>query len=122
MQKQSFLPCVNRRSFLKGSACVAAGLLLPETHFTGGVRKPNGNADWRYYGADPATTRYSPLDQINRGNVRDLRIAWTYHTGDLLGRSRTTMECTPIAVDGVMYVTSPLLKVCALDAVSGRLI
>ncbi|MBI3698140.1 MAG: pyrroloquinoline quinone-dependent dehydrogenase, partial [Acidobacteria bacterium] len=77
-------------------------------------------AEWPYYGADPGGTRHSPLNQINRSNVARLRVAWTFHTGDKRDRPQTTIECTPIVVDGVMYVTSPLLKVMALDPATGR--
>src|SRR5712692_6547934 len=39
--------------------------------------------DWRYYAGEPGGSKYSRLDQINRSNVTKLRLAWTYHTGDL---------------------------------------
>lgn len=77
-------------------------------------------ADWKYYAADPAGTRYSPLKQIDRSNVHKLRVAWTYRSGDKRDRPRTTNECTPIVVNGVMYVTSPQLKVIALDPATGK--
>ena len=44
-------------------------------------------SDWRYYLKDPAGTRYGTLDQINRANVKDLRVAWVYHTGNSNARS-----------------------------------
>jgi len=62
------------------------------------------------------------LDQIDRSNVHNLRVAWTYHTGDKMDRPQTTIECTPVVVDGVMYITTAQLKVCALDAANGRLL
>jgi quinoprotein glucose dehydrogenase len=71
-------------------------------------------------GNDPGCTRYSELDQINCGNVARLRPAWTYHTGELRGRTGKTIECTPIVVDGVMYVTTGYLRVVALDAATGQ--
>ena len=48
-----------------------------------------------------------------------LEVAWTYHTGDAQPEALTTIECTPIVVDGVMFVTSPRGKVIALDAARG---
>ena len=63
--------------------------------------------------------RYSPLDQIHRGNVAELEVAWTYHTGEL-ERGGKTIECTPLVVDGVMYLTTGHLRVIALDAATGR--
>ncbi len=77
-------------------------------------------SEWRAWSGDQSGSRYSPLKQIGRSNVARLRVAWTFHTGDKRDRPRTTIECTPIIVDGVMYVTSPLLKTIALDAATGR--
>ncbi len=114
---------VNRRSFLKQSAASAlATSILPTSICSASSGSQSGAREWRYYGSDPGGTRYSPLDQITRSNVRNLRIAWTYHTGDKRDRPRTTIECTPIVAKGVMYVTTALLKVCALDAANGRLL
>lgn len=76
--------------------------------------------DWPGVGSTPGCLRYSPLDQINRENVARLKPAWTYHTGELEGRTGKTIECTPIIVDGVMYVTTGYLRVVALDAATGK--
>jgi quinoprotein glucose dehydrogenase len=79
--------------------------------------------DWRAYGRDPGGTRFSALAQIDRGNVGRLRRAWTYHTGDLDPRpavQATAFECTPLAVDGMLYVSTPSGRVIALDGDTGR--
>src|SRR3954454_6077019 len=76
------------------------------------------SADWPNVGNDKGGTRYSTLDQINRDNVGKLKVAWTYHTGD--AGPATTIECTPLVVDGVMYVTTVKTKVVALDAATGQ--
>ena len=76
------------------------------------------NADWPNPGNDKGGTRYSTLDQINRGNVSNLKVAWTYRTGD--AGETTTIECTPLVVDGVMYVTTVTSRVVALDAGTGK--
>jgi quinoprotein glucose dehydrogenase len=75
------------------------------------------SVDWPVVGNDKGGMRYSPLAQIHRGNVRDLQVAWTFRTGDADG---TTIECTPLVIDGVMYVTSPKVKILALDAATGH--
>src|ERR1044071_5176369 len=75
--------------------------------------------DWRMYGGDSAGTKYSALDQINRTNVQRLKPAWVYHCGDR--NAASTIECNPIVVDGILFLTTPGLKLEALDAVSGRL-
>ena len=76
--------------------------------------------NWPGVGNNPGCMRYSPLDQINTGNVERLKPVWTYHTGELDGRAGKTIECTPIIVDGVMYVTTGYLRVVALDAAAGQ--
>src|SRR6266567_816155 len=79
-----------------------------------------GNVDWPNVGNDKGGTRYSPLKQIDIANVSRLDVAWTYHCGDGGPDNSTTIECTPIVIDGVMYVTTPRTKVVALDAATGR--
>src|SRR5678815_1678123 len=69
--------------------------------------KKTVTSDWRYYGGDSGGSRYSPLDQINRKNVTQLKVAWAFHTGDLPEQKMgATFECTPLVVDGVMYILS----------------
>ncbi|MBI1787136.1 MAG: PQQ-binding-like beta-propeller repeat protein, partial [Acidobacteria bacterium] len=78
------------------------------------------HAEWRYWAGDQGATRYSPLTQINRSNAARLKPAWVYHSGDKGDRGRTTIECTPIVIDGAMYLTSPMLKAIAVDPVTGK--
>ncbi|HKC39682.1 MAG TPA: PQQ-binding-like beta-propeller repeat protein, partial [Gemmatimonadales bacterium] len=78
--------------------------------------------DWRVAGGDPGNSRYSALDQINRGNVAQLQLAWTYHSGDLAPNGHGEIQATPIVVEGVLYATTPALAVIALQADKGRLI
>jgi quinoprotein glucose dehydrogenase len=77
-------------------------------------------SDWPNYGNDGGGMRYSSLRQIDRDNVKKLKAVWTYHTGDAGSENKTTIECTPIVVDGVMYLTTVKAKVVALDAATGR--
>ncbi len=79
-----------------------------------------GSAGWPGVGNDPGCMRYSELGQISRENVARLRPAWTFHTGELEGRTGKTIECTPIVIEGVMYVTTGYLRVVALDAAKGK--
>ena len=62
--------------------------------------------------------RYSPLAQINRENVSQLQVAWTYDSHDAFKASE--MQSNPVVVDGVLYVTTPTLKVVAVDAETGQ--
>lgn len=79
-------------------------------------------SEWRAYGYDAHGSRFSPLTQINRENVTRLQVVWTYHTGESLptANQRRGLEVTPIVVNGVMYISTPLGKVIALDPVTGR--
>src|SRR5258708_5017580 len=76
------------------------------------------DSDWPNVGNDKGATRFSPLKQINRSNVKDLKVAWEYHTGD--ANKDTTIECIPIVIDGVLYLTTAGLNVVALDASTGK--
>jgi len=76
--------------------------------------------NWEAYQGDKGRTGYSSLDQINKENVSQLEIAWTFNTGDLTDGGFSMMECNPIVVDDIMYVTSPKLKVIALHADTGK--
>jgi quinoprotein glucose dehydrogenase len=81
--------------------------------------QPPQHGDWPGVGNDPGCMRYSKLDQINRDNVHHLVPSWTYRTGELRDGEGKTIECTPIVVDGVMYITTGRLRVAALDAATG---
>jgi PQQ-dependent dehydrogenase (methanol/ethanol family) len=74
------------------------------------------DTDWPLHGLDVGEQRYSSLDQINRENVDQLELAWSF---DLY--TRRGVEATPLIVDGVMYVTGSWSMVYALDAKSGEL-
>jgi quinoprotein glucose dehydrogenase len=79
-----------------------------------------GDADWRYYGGDAGATRFSPLELIKRANVAKLKVAWTHRCGDASQRPATTIECTPLVIDGVMYLTTARVQVRALRAATGE--
>jgi quinoprotein glucose dehydrogenase len=82
--------------------------------------EPPADVDWRVTGGSLAMTRYSPLAQIDRANVKSLRVAWTYHTGDASPDNRSEIQATPIVVHGVLYSTSPGLALFALEAATGK--
>ena len=71
--------------------------------------------DWPAYGGSPANNHYSSLTQINRGNVKQLAVAWTFDTQEEGG-----FQSTPIIVDGVLYGITPTEKIFALDASTGN--
>ncbi len=76
--------------------------------------------DWPAYLGDKGNSHYSPLKQINTRNVSRLKVAWTYHAGDLQPDKSTQIQCNPLIVGGVLYGTSPGLNLLAVDAATGR--
>jgi quinoprotein glucose dehydrogenase len=88
---------------------------------------PPATADWPVTGGDAGGSRFSPLADIDRGNVSKLRVAWTYRHGDLYDggwlphyrNKGTAFESTPIVVDGRLIFTTPFNRVIALDPETG---
>ena len=79
--------------------------------------QPRPAGEWRSYGSHPSGDRYSPLTQINRGNVGTLREAWRFDMPEA-GESQTN----PLMIGRTLYAYTPGLKVIALDAATGRLL
>jgi len=73
------------------------------------------DGSWPSYGRDRTNQRYSPLRQVDTATVSRLRLAWSYHTG-----IPHAFEASPVVVGGVMFVSTPLNHVVALDAATGR--
>src|SRR6266571_3087066 len=96
--------------------------ILSSFNWGGAHALPQSGAgkDWPIYLGDPENTHYSSLTQINRKNVKDLKVAWTFETGDAFPRSE--MQCNPLVVNGVLYATTPKVNVIALNAASGKLL
>jgi len=84
------------------------------------VQADEAETEWHHYGNDLGGTRYSLLDQINVSNVATLQRAWTFRTGDIAEGSAHYAECTPLVIDGVMYVITPFSRLIAVDATSGK--
>ncbi len=93
-------------------ALVAQGLPVPYERLVNADKEP-GN--WLMYSGGYRSWRYSPLDQINTSNVKNLHAKWIFQ-----GRSPEKFETTPLVVNGIMYLTRPENDVFALDAATGR--
>ncbi len=79
------------------------------------------NGEWRYYGGDAGNTKYSPLDQINATNVKELTIAWRWKAENFGPRPDYNWEVTPLMVGGVLYFTAGSRRdVVAADAATGE--
>lgn len=107
--------------------CVIALLIAASSAFIWvyASSRPDTTADsWPYYGHDAGGMRYSPLTQINRENVAQLKVAWTFHTGDVSEggghRKRSGFESTPLLVDGTLYLTTAFNRIVALDPATGK--
>lgn len=108
MTPKLFLPAFGVSLLALALASCASGTLPGAS----GASSASVATDWATYGGDPASTNFSPLDQINVGNVANLQRAWTFNYG-----AGTTEEgdrglddrwqVTPLVVDGVMYVSTP---------------
>jgi quinoprotein glucose dehydrogenase len=79
--------------------------------------------DWKTYGADLASTRYSPLDQINKDNFSTLQIAWRLKTDPFGPRPDILYSATPLVVGNVLYTTAGTRRtVLALNAATGEVL
>jgi quinoprotein glucose dehydrogenase len=103
----------------------SAFFLFALPFLTAAQSKPDPAPDtgWPTYSNDPGGTRYSPARQINRDNVSQLQVAWTFRTGALphnedLDR-KAAFEATPILVGGTLFLSTPYDHVIALSAVTG---
>lgn len=82
--------------------------------------------DWPVYGGNKAGNRYSPLDQINTENVKSLQVAWMYNAVESVdpnnpkSQNGREIQCQPIVVNGILYGTTPELKLFALNAGTGE--
>ncbi|MEP7244181.1 MAG: PQQ-binding-like beta-propeller repeat protein [Gammaproteobacteria bacterium] len=79
------------------------------------------NTEWLNNRGDPGSTSYSPLDQINRDNVRSLRIAWRWKSDNFGPTPEFYFRATPLVADGVLYTTAGIRRsVVAIDAATGE--
>ncbi len=93
-------------------ACLVIGYLACKQ----GAEKPSyGTNEWKEYLGGPERNHYSPLDEINKNNVQQLKVAWEYHTFD-----SGQIQCNPIIVNGVLYGMTATTRPFAVDAATGK--
>jgi glucose dehydrogenase len=102
-------------SFLHMRFISALVLSLASFYLTAEIVLTENNADWPLYGRTHDNQRFSPLKQIDRNNIDNLKLAWRFETGKF-----GSFQTSPIVIDGVMYLTTPFNDVIALDASSGE--
>ncbi len=82
---------------------------------------PKQERTWSTYKADAASSSFSVLKQINKENVHQLKLAWTFNPADALEDSRFGgSECNPIIIDGIMYAASARHRIYAINATNGQ--
>jgi quinoprotein glucose dehydrogenase len=116
-----------REALIAGAALVAAPFLRAVTSTVQAAGEVRGSAtEWLSYGGDKASSKYSPLAQIGKENFNRLRVAWTWRSADeeiakANPHLRTWVwEATPLMADGVLYVSTSLSQVAAIDAATGK--
>ncbi|MGI8950783.1 MAG: PQQ-binding-like beta-propeller repeat protein [Chitinophagaceae bacterium] len=75
---------------------------------------------WKIANGNSTANKYSSLTQIDTNNVQQLKVAWVFHTADADTSAHSQIQCNPIIENGIMYGTSPMLKVFAIDAATGK--
>ncbi len=114
-----------------GTAGMVAGMFVPHASVAAqdapaGAATPAAPAettDWEHYGNTPGGSRFVALDQINRQNVGQLQVAWTYRTGDVPqspGGNGAEDQLTPLQVGDRVFLCTPHNNVIALDAATGK--
>lgn len=80
----------------------------------------NSYKNWDVFNGNFTANKYSSLSEIDTGNVNQLQLAWEYHTGDADTAAHSQIQCSPIIVNGILFGTSPKLKLIAVDAATGK--
>ena len=113
------------RCCLTGAAVMAAVLMTPTLDAQRRASDALRRGEWHDYAGDSLAAKYSPLDQINASNVKNLKVTWEWASADravqasdiLLRASR--YEDTPLMVKGTLYTVTPMGMVAALDPATG---
>ncbi len=79
----------------------------------------DGSANWAHYGYGPKGTRFAPYTQIDKANVDQLQVAWSYRTGEV-AEGASEAQNTPLQIGDTIYTCTPTSKVIALDADTGK--
>ena len=90
------------------------------TVITGCNTKKKEYTTWESYKGSDEAIHYSSLTDVDTSNVTQLQVAWEYHTGDADTAAHSQIQCNPIVVDGILYGTSPQLKLFAINAATGK--
>ena len=118
-----------RRRLGKNTVSFGVLAIFAVALWTIAARAQDANKDWPAYSGDKGASKYSTLEQINAGNVKNLRVAWKVSAvpeelravyGNAQGG--TNYNHTPLMIDGMLYMSSSVGAVTALDPASGKVI
>jgi quinoprotein glucose dehydrogenase len=99
----------------------AAALLITAIYSFASGQTTGIGAEWHTYASDLHSTKYSPLDQINASNVKQLQVAWRWKSYNFGPRMEANMETTPLMISGVLYFNAGSRRVIvAADAATGE--
>jgi glucose dehydrogenase len=103
------------------SPLVAAACLALSAPAQAGLHDGTANGEWRYWGGDEASSRYSPLDQINADNFEDLEVAWRWKADNYGPEVDYILRATPLYVKGRLYtVAGQRRTVVSIDPATGE--
>lgn len=115
---------MSQPAFRSGSSFtfLLVGLALLVSSLSAQNWPSTANGEWPHYAADLASSRYSPLDQIDASNFDDLELAWGFKTDNFGPAPEFKLEGTPLMIGGVLYTTAGTRRsAIALDAKTGEL-
>src|SRR5687768_4666039 len=102
---------IHVKSFVNPCTTALVNMILLFLVSCGNDRREVHSPDWKVYRGDDGVNAYSPCSEINTGNVQRMKLAWTFRTGDTIGRS--SIQCNPLIIDGTLYGISPQMKLFA---------
>jgi quinoprotein glucose dehydrogenase len=105
---------------LKKIACLVLAIVLLGFLICCNNNTPSAYNGWEKAHGNADGNKYSSLSQIDTDNVQQLQVAWEFHTADADTMAHSQIQCNPIIVNGILYCTSPQLKLFAIDAASGK--
>src|SRR5882724_1360078 len=102
---------------------ISIAVLLSCVLFDASLLAQSADTGWPSYGSDPGGMRYSSAHQIDRANVNQLHLAWTYRTGAMDEKTelvrKAAFEATPILIENKLFLSTPYNHVLALDPQTG---
>jgi quinoprotein glucose dehydrogenase len=96
-------------------------VLLSSFVIPGNAQQGASNGEWHFYGGDAGNTKYTPLEQINAANVKELKIVWEWKAQNFGKRPDFNWEVTPLMAGGVLYFTAGTRRdAVAIDGATGE--